>query len=440
MTEELMTPHYAKIPGFVCRTARDFPDQEMTRLSLDHHFRLDFLPPKPTDPSLVSTNTGAIDRILLTIPNYAVGSFEEIYKGIFEKLPQKTKFVVATHASAKNIVETWIHDSGADGRVELFEIPDHLHFSVWAEDGYVISKDIDSSKTYFVEPFAFPRYGDGLIADFAANATDLENTQAPLYFQGGNVLIGDDFFLIGADYPANTLEYTRSHIQVPNGTNPAQYIKTLYNEYLDRGRKLHYVASTIPVPSQAERQIVVNGQQWKEIIFGGNKSGTVQPLFHIDMFLTLIGRNQAGKFQIMVGDPKLAAEILGETTSTNAMVEVFDNIARGLARLGFEVVRNPLPLVYEDDPTNRERFWYFATSNNCLVQNSATEGKIVWLPTYGYGNWTKLEATDDATKVLWEGLGFEVRQLGDFHPFAVNLGALHCIKKFLGRSGPPLIA
>jgi hypothetical protein len=27
-----------------------------------------------------------------------------------------------------------------------------------------------------------------------------------------------------------------------------------------------------------------------------------------------------------------------------------------------------------------------------------------------------------------------VHRLGDFHPFAVNLGAVHCVKKYLSRS------
>ena len=41
-------------------------------------------------------------------------------------------------------------------------------------------------------------------AHLVSEATELQATQSPLYFQGGNILIGDDFVLIGADYPANT--------------------------------------------------------------------------------------------------------------------------------------------------------------------------------------------------------------------------------------------
>ena len=39
--------------------------------------------------------------------------------------------------------------------------------------------------------------------------------------------------------------------------------------------------------------------------------------------------------------------------------------------------------------------------------------------------------TDRGNREIWEGLGYAMRQLGDFHPFAPALGALHCIKKYL---------
>jgi hypothetical protein len=136
---------------------------------------------------------------------------------------------------------------------------------------------------------------------------------------------------------------------------------------------------------------------------------------------------------VLVGDPKLAARLLGVPLWPHSMSEVFDDIARGLKQLGFTVIRNPLPLVYVDDPENKERLWYFATSNNALVQVPARGQKIVWLPTYGHGAWAELAATDRRNREIWERLGFEVRLLGDFHPFAENLGALHCIKKYLKR-------
>ncbi len=81
----------------------------------------------------------------------------------------------------------------------------------------------------------------------------------------------------------------------------------------------------------------------------------------------------------------------------------------------------------------RVREFYFATSNNCLVENIGGGSKTVWLPTYGHGTFAELQTIDAENKKLWEKEGFTVKMLGDFHPFAKNLGAVHCIKKYMAR-------
>jgi len=116
------------------------------------------------------------------------------------------------------------------------------------------------------------------------------------------------------------------------------------------------------------------------------------------------------------------------------MQPVFDDIARQLQILGFNVVRNPLPLVYHDDEINRVRAWYFATANNAVVEITDTT-KQVWLPTYESEEHPGLEPTDRANAEIWQGLGFEVHLLADFHSFARNLGAAHCLAKCLSRNG-----
>jgi hypothetical protein len=328
-------------------------------------------------------------------------------------------------------VKEWFQSRASRATIDAFE--DSLNISVWAEDGYVVVKEQASNSTYFVEPYSFPRYGDALVANFVSHYTDLRTTQAPLYFQGGNVLIGDDFFLIGADYPAHSVQYIDSGVlRPPAGQSVPDFIKTLYREYLDGERTLHYVGSTIPVPVQTARKITVNGEAWTEVVCAGNAKGTVQPLFHIDMFITLIGRERpGGKYRMLVGDPARAYDLLGGTPPAHAMRVVFDDIGKSLETLGFEVLRNPLPLVYVDDPEDKVRRWYFATANNALVQNTPT--REVWLPTYGYGAWQELARTDEANREVWTNLGFTVHMLSDFHPFAENLGAVHCIKKYLAR-------
>lgn len=319
-------------------------------------------------------------------------------------------------------------------RAEVIPAPNSVRFTVWAEDAYAIANDTDDNEVYFVEPASFRRYDDAYIADLLAPVTDLERTQVRLYFQGGNILIGDTFWLIGADYPNNSLQLGYV-VPGPNET-PLEAIRRAYGSAMDRNRRLLPIGSQLPVPGfeagELSREFQLNGQTWKEFLYRGNGPGTVQPMFHIDMYITLVGRLASGKYQVMVGDPRMAAQTLGQELKPEAMAEIYDDIAAQFRALDFDVVRNPLPLTYDDDPDARERTWYFATANNALVQNNGASKKV-WLPTYGHRKWPELAATDAQNKSIWEGLGFEVAMLGDFHPFAFGLGAVHCIKKYLAR-------
>jgi hypothetical protein len=303
-----------------------------------------------------------------------------------------------------------------------------MNFTVWAEDAYCICKDELDNETYFVEPASFNRAEDAYIADRVAPKVNLEATQVQLYFQGGNVLIGDSFWFIGADYPAHSLELG---FVVPNpGETTAQAVARVYGSLMDHERKLIVIGSRVPVPAMQRRPILVNGELWHEILYFGNAPGTVQPLFHIDMFISLAGKDSSGKYVVLVGSPQMAADLLDEPLAEGAMQDVFDDIAAGLQALGFKVIRNPLPMAYDDDDSERTRYWYFATGNNVLTQDNP---KKVWIPTYGHGYWTKVAVTDAENKRIWDSLGYTVEMLPDFHPFAANLGAAHCIKKYLER-------
>lgn len=431
--------HYRYIEEMVNHFSKDMSDEAMKKKALSTLFLQDFISPKPKNPRIVSSAHGSIDRILLTIPSCATGEEDnpqwKIFKNLFLTLPQYTHFIILTHQSSREYIVNWLNENGLENRFTIGCLADYIKFTVWAEDGYAVVKDADSGQTYFVEPHAFPRAGDELIADTVSGFTDLQTIQSPLYYEGGNILIGDDFFFIGADYAVKSLTYINSMISPNPGESKADLIYRLFHEYLDNAKRLFFVGCTIPVPSRQERKFDKKGERWREIYFIKNKGGTVQPLFHIDMFMTLAGRDENGKYRVLVGDPRMAADILGEPVSKYALAEEFDNIARNLAKLNFEVIRNPLPLTYLDDPEINERHWYFATANNALVEIKNEKEKTVWLPTYGYGDWSELKKTDEANKKIWENLGFNVVMLEDFHPFAENTGSVHCIKKYINRGG-----
>lgn len=188
------------------------------------------------------------------------------------------------------------------------------------------------------------------------------------------------------------------------------------------------------------------------------------------MCVSLAGRTKSGDYEIFVGDPRQAEQLLGVSWGERSLSLYFDQFAEFLRNEGFKVERNPLALASRDytnddgSPLSMDDFayiveylysqqlankavaafkaagvtqpilreWYFATSNNLITEIDG-DNKTVWMPEYGFGNYAHYDVVDQANRKLWENRNFEVHSLGDFHPFAYNLGAAHCITKYLGR-------
>ena len=423
-------------------------------------------------PSLVSSYDGRIDQILLSIPAWAVEdpAMTSGYRSLIAALRPGTRFVVVHSEGTAEEVLAWFTDAGhsADS-VDLVALPSYVSFTVWAEDGYVALMDQADDSTYLMEPWEFPRAGDALIADAVSDSLPIRSQQAPLIFQGGNCLIGDTFWLLGRDYFADTLTVLRGQrppVVQPESMSLPDFATQLYTDYVDRERRLILVGTTREIPLRALRGLRRGDQYFLDIATDG--AGTYQPIFHIDMFITLLGPGADGVFEVMVGDPSMADDILG-AQSPWALADVYDAVANDLAGEGFTVHRNPLvhwptvtqtlslgeltriaglpnneelvPAVRElrqagaaDDTDVTVRTWHHITWNNCLVENSEATGRQVYMPTFGYADKASLVAIDDRMEQIWGERGFEVHRLADFNAFAERQGVVHCIKKYLERT------
>ncbi|MFN3195268.1 MAG: hypothetical protein ACE364_04895 [Chlorobiota bacterium] len=429
---------------------------------------------RPTSPSLISSAHGKIKKLLLTIPDYVTEEKDVTtqatgLKSLIASLPNYIELIILTHDHKPTIdkIKKWLNDSGHRGNFKIVLAEYDLNFLVWAEDAYATIKSEDSGDIYLMEPFEFKRSGDALIADYISHATDIKSSQAPVYFQGGNILIGDDFYFIGKDYPLKTLKLGSVNLTSEERKN-IKNARKLYNTYLDNKRRLVFPGTAKANHDTGLQLSKINNEYFLEV--HGRGVGKFQPIFHIDMFISLLGRDEENKYTVLVGDPKLASDIINENSeieyllSSNALVLKFKEVAEQLENEGFKVVRNPLPYIYmdsvEDDKWGYERLyyefgekttneiykwmqeqgmdtinvreWYFATSNNVLTEITETS-KTVWIPTYGYGDWQVLKHTDKLNKEIWENYGFNVVQLDDFNPFSYRLGAAHCISKYIDR-------
>jgi hypothetical protein len=403
-----------------------------------------------TRPSLVSSAHGPIRHLMLWYPGRTRRS---TFEDLLAKLPAHTRVTLAAHADVVDEAEAVA--AAAPREVELVAMPDYLDFTIWAEDACTVVVDASDGGpvTYMVEPFSFPRAGDQVVVDLVAQASDaVASTQLPLSFQGGNMLIGDDFVLIGRDYLDETIDLGLQEGPIedfPLDGSPEEldaFVTDLFRRLLDPARSFHFLesdASRRPPTRWVSRR---EDERWIESVGG---LGRRQPIFHIDMFVSLAGRASPGDpYRVLVGDPSVANAILGWDPVPHELQSEYDEVAAQLDALGFEVLRSPLPLIeaefrypapetvtLEDGSTAEvvgEIEWYHPTSNNCLVQIDG-DAHDVWLPTYGQEHVPALAPIDARHKEIWEGLGFTVHQLADFHHLARALGALHCIKKYLAR-------
>jgi hypothetical protein len=422
-------------------------------------------------PRLTSSWQGRIDQLLLSFPSWATVDPETAagYRSVIGAMRPGTEFVVVHATQQRGTVESWFRQA-RHSAVTYVPMPEYVSFTDWAEDAYVALTDAGDGSAYLMEPWEFLRAGDALIADAVEEYTDVRSSQAPLIFQGGNCLIGDEFWLLGTDYFADSvalLQGGRPPVVVPDGAGLDAVVRGLFHDYVDAGRELRLVGTrrAIPVRDFAGRREGPPDNPEFFLDLPSDGVGAYQPIFHIDMFVTLVGR-RGDRFTVLVGDPSMADTMLG-TRSPYGLADVYDQIARTLAGAGMDVVRNPLvhrpsrgrsfPLAElrriaerdgnaallqavgelaaqgaGDDTPVTVRTWHHVTWNNCLVEDSAAEGRHVYLPTYG-GGAPDLAALDAHMTRLWEEFGFTVHPLADFGSFARRQGVVHCIKKYLRR-------
>jgi N-dimethylarginine dimethylaminohydrolase len=159
-----------------------------------------------------------------------------------------------------------------------------------------------------------------------------------------------------------------------------------------------------------------------------------EPHDHIDMYLTLVGRNVA-----LLGDPaepvaclangrmEKAAELLDRRDpelARNVQPEVdllssYRQVREQLETKGFQVER--VPIVHLDEEN-------VLTFNNVLMEQRSGR-RIVYLPQYGF------EDLDEAGIAAWERIGYEVRPV-DVSEIYEYGGTLRCVTNVLSRRLP----
>lgn len=334
----------------------------------------------------------------------------------------------------------------------------------WAQDGFLpaIYRNNETGEEHktFVVPHAVDR-NKGMAEKLSKALPSIpcnhrtqwfqEYRKTTFSFEGGNVLVGDDYILVG-----------------PHGIEPDVTADDLTEAFgkqviLFPPQRLDFKFDWNCAHDTEDR--VYNYYQASE---------KTQCIYHLDIAFTLGGKDEQGRELFVIGQPTLGFDLEPDTAddikamvldliteTSKALEKMIDFLEKELKRLSidYKIYRIPLPLSYYDhqEGNKPKRYWAWTTYNNCLVECYKDEAgnfqKYVVLPSYGYssdyrplnaddcppneplGDWTELHRYDLEVEAFWKSLGYEVTHLkNDYNPFVRYLGSLNCLTNCIDRS------
>lgn len=375
---------------------------------------------------IVSEHEGRVKKLLLTIPKPSgvepVDAREaRHFETLIGQMGPDIDYVLVAAPEQRSTVENWLQTSGSALAKLTFVDSPVFDFTIWAQDAYVALID-HAGNSVLCEGIAFPRGEDMTVADDIAAQTNIAALPSYMYFQGGNVLGGDHLTLMGLDYIVR---------------NVTRYGLATISDVIER---FELIFGTPILPLGGERSA---SEEWlrKGILSGYG----LQPIFHIDMYVTPTGVvGESGKEIVFLGRPRKAHEVTGRWSDVKELNNdrydrFFEQTAAQLASR-FEVRTLPLWITFGDlnGRAPRERF-YNLTWNNAIVENDGDQRRVL-LPAYSQdaGEFAVDAAIrqelESAAAAEWAALGFQVLSMDGLEDLAYGSGSVHCITKTLRRA------
>ncbi len=383
-----------------------------------------------------------------------------LLQSLFAFLPSSVQFVVFC-SEQKHLELLWenrdgfsngkiikkIHQTQAlEGAKCYLQYAPHLEtaMNLWCRDPFFFkfpsstSSVICLSKTGYASEITFPN--DILMRlDFStieiAEADDADSNAA-LYLSGGNLLMDNDFVLVGYS------EFQRTW------NNPKPSTIPFCSSILDEQEAISDLLIWVNGKKKGEiRQVHLLG---KDIAYPKASPFLGDKMFaHIDTHVSLTGTyktDKMGKNKYVVLVARIEQLCLpsqvAKTDWEGVLAEwntYLDAIARQLETIGcFEVRRNPVPLFLFctwdwDNARHLPVRPYLGLLNNVLIEITKKR-KSVWLstltpPPYRTDATAESLATlEHNNAALWTELGFKVQIIPtNFHVFWQNLGGLRCL-------------
>lgn len=397
----------------------------------------------------LSSAYGKIEEVLLTFPGNTSGDKVKVsqllheYEGVWKSINNRVKFyVLANHE--KRALHALI---GPDFEAALDQLEDSQNYELipivadmlndtsglpptnrqFAQDAFLIIND-DRGNRAILESYNFKTKGDRDVAEMLAAQTDFVIQPTRYDLEGGNILIGDDYAIVGADTFEKNLHFFESY------SRPQQ------EKLLRRHMKRVFGVSYLIVPKISQSPKTPN--------YGFSIGDGLQALYHLDLYCTLGGRHpEQNKELIYIGNlvpyldpdhenhPRGFVEHQGEFNSLKKALDdtakFFDAYNKEEPGPKFEVVR--VPLVFQHIPNGKP---LLRSYNNCLVEYY--EGRrVFYLPKYDeHDRLIKHDRSNErrVQSMFRSNYGIVIWVNGNFSSLAKQVASLHCITKVLKRS------
>lgn len=402
----------------------------------------------------LSSVYGRIEVIALAVGGEITASkFKRKYSNFIRAFSDRTKIVVLgkvkknTDAQNEEIGINEVLDEALIDKDSYLVLIDANHpeqdedLGKWIEDPFSVLESPTGMVT-LLEPFYFKHKHNQLIAEQLSNGFDTLIKSTELEIEGGNILVGDDYVIIGKDLLYKNLSPEASSSKPDSPLFLKEKGKIEAKIRADYGVNfVIWAGSDEPLPNPLN--------------LARNEDSNRQPLFHIDLYLTLGGRSsdlqKQGDEVIFVAKLILTKAMYKHyapdlefkkdsrffyleqlQAQLNEAAKFFDEYGKTEMGPRFHVVRIPMQVIFPQDENEKPIIRSF---NNCLTEWYYGIRRA-YLPSFGLHQENEDEpCLECQAAAKFEGRGFRVEFVeASFRKFAKENGSLNCMTKVLKRS------
>jgi agmatine/peptidylarginine deiminase len=390
-------------------------------------------PTRTNSPYALSSVYGKIGQILLSFP----GEQEQVkaamvirrYKAMFEAFGDRVDFIImGNFGDEAEKIKQELEDEGL--RPTLINTPWNCRKSkggTTSAHGEFIADPFVMMVSPTGDPILLEQYWDqecknAFLAEQFADDMRVPILPTRYAIEGGNILVGDDYALVGRNLLARNrnLHHPGLDMSAAEKKITAEFCRVLGMRdvyFLGEDTEISFAKTAYPEHPEA-----------------------LQPFFHLDLYVTLAGHNKAGDEIVLLAEIDLPSVSKDLTPSQRSILNQLNSSLKAvkdqLVKISeecfgpkFAIEEIPMSGVFRTNTKGEDIFVPYSY-NNAQVEWWHGISRI-YLPHY-----PGKEALENRLRENLPGLGFGRLTFveHDFEDYAKQNGSLHCLTKVLRRT------